>query len=374
MVLASLSLLLALHARLAQLLRRIREAQCQSEGAHSSALCSTGRLSQQAEAATPLVARLRRVWLTEIKPDFLPEVESDPLLSPPSEEALDRTLSRFVRAEAAAAATADETLRKAAARLRRTAAFRREYAVRDFYRRGMARALFMHATNAGACVYFADYGLRDRKGEVVIVGRTSLMVDDTAEGHKPADEVLPATHLRAALFVIERAAALIRTHGSMILDLSPYPAEAMRGRSRYWDSDGWVDDTAALLEGRVPSPSVGPHLPSHATLATGLPVLKEALRLMVDHYPEMLHRVWFYKPSLVFRAIFNIFRLWVPPKTREKFVLVREGEEHLHFLSRDPSDEQGCAPEELPPELGGTGEPLDGDRFLLRALTRYDED
>ena len=169
-----------------------------------------------------------------------------------------------------------------------------------------------------------------------------------------------------------QAAALTRTAGSYILDLSPYPVKEMEGRERYWDSDGFVDDTAAVLEKRLPSPRVGSHLPSHAALLTGMPVLKEALRMMVDHYPETMGVVWFYKPSMLFRTVFSVFRLWVPKRTRDKFVIVREGEEHLHFLAAEPSRKEGCAPEVLPPELGGTGPPLDGDRFLLRAIETYE--
>ena len=34
---------------------------------------------------------------------------------------------------------------------------------------------------------------------------------------------------------------------------------------------------------------------------------------------------------MAFRAIFAIFRMWVPRVTRERFVLVREGDEHKFF-------------------------------------------
>eukprot|EP00966_Prymnesium_polylepis_P119507 2762091-Prymnesium_polylepis.1 len=132
---------------------------------------------------------------------------------------------------------------------------------------------------------------------------------------------------------------------------------------------------------------------------------------MVEHYPESMHCIYFYRPSVVFRAVFNVFRLWVPRRrarcgprpdapvrlggaaaraggltqqltgwvrsrggrrTREKFVLVREGEEHLHFLAADPASTHGCAPQVLPAELGGSGPQLDGDRFMLRAIGMYD--
>ena len=147
---------------------------------------------------------LRHVWLTSIRPDFMPYIADDPILSPSSDAALDVYLNRFLAAERDRAASEQEAVQRAAVRLRRTAEFRRDYAVKDFFRPGMARALFMHGTNAGACIYFGDCGLRDRRGEPVLVGRTSLMVEENAPGRKPADAALPATHLRGAMFVIER--------------------------------------------------------------------------------------------------------------------------------------------------------------------------
>jgi hypothetical protein len=132
---------------------------------------------------------------------------------------------------------------------------------------------------------------------------------------------------------------------------------------RYWDADGAgsVEQPAAVL----------PHLAQHPTLS-GLGVLKEALRLMERQYPETLHRVYFYRPGLAFRLVFNVFRLWVPTTTRERFVLVRPGQEHAHFFA--PASAGGCdlERESTPRELGGYGPSLDGDRFLLKACERYD--
>lgn len=174
---------------------------------------------------------------------------------------------------------------------------------------------------------------------------------------------------------------------------------------------------------------VAPHLPGHKALS-GLGVLKEALRLMERHYPETLHRVYFYRPGTVhacprlesppspaaserpppprtppppltlpqlhpptsppplssqahacpprpsfaqgFRLIFNIFRLWVPMTTRDRFVLVRPGQEAQHFFA--PASAGGCDLDRAtaPREFGGDGPSLDGDRFLMRACEKYD--
>eukprot|EP00931_Biecheleriopsis_adriatica_P103355 TRINITY_DN78201_c0_g1_i1.p1 TRINITY_DN78201_c0_g1~~TRINITY_DN78201_c0_g1_i1.p1 ORF type:complete len:487 (+),score=112.35 TRINITY_DN78201_c0_g1_i1:84-1544(+) len=308
---------------------------------------------------------LRERWLQEIRPDFMPAIESDPYLSPRD---LDAMLSRFLRAEMNQ--KSKDPVATAVARLRETAVFRRDYCCIDFHRRGMARRLFMHGTNAGASVYFADYGLRDLDGEPVLVGRISLMVDDKAPGRKPADKMIPCTHIRAAVFVAERAAVEVRRcGGSYILDLGAYPAADMvkYSNKKYWDADGVINDSAAIKQRRAPQPSVGPHLPSHETMPDGLPTLKEALRILTTHYPGLMKRIYFYRPGYLFRAVFKIFSLWVPPDTRAKFVMVHEGEERKHFLAPGV-----CDPADVPTEMGGSGASLDGDRFLLNAIERYD--
>jgi hypothetical protein len=231
----------------------------------------------------------------------------------------------------------------------------------------MARKLLMHATNAGASVYFADCGLRNAKtGTPVLVGRVSLMTASDAPGRKASDDMLAAQHLRAAIFVVERAAVELLQHplgakGAYILDVGNYPTKEMtRFTHRFWDDDGPGDQ-------RHPA-AIGPHLPGHDRL-TGLAVLKEALRMLERHYPETLHRVYFYRPSVTFRAIFAIFRLWVPKSTRQRFVLVKPGEEERHFFAPD-----GCGLDRnlAPAELGGFGPSLDGDRFIMRSIASYD--
>jgi len=135
---------------------------------------------------------------------------------------------------------------------------------------------------------------------------------------------------------------------------------------RYWDADGAPPATGE-------PPCVGPVLPGHHALH-GLGVLKEALRICERFYPETMHRIYFYRPGTAFRMIFGIFRLWVPRSTRDRFVLVREGEEKRYFFA--PPSEGGCGlnPDEAPKELGGNGPSLDGDRFLMRACERYERD
>lgn len=339
---------------------------------HAAALESAASRPADANssAVSAELAELQRMWLHGIRPKFEPQISSDPYLSPPEPASQLRLLSRFLEAERAG--SPKTLLARSAARLEATAQFRREYACSEFHRAGSARRLLMHASNPGASVYFADIGLRDRSGEPVFVGRTSLMTDEKAPGRKSSDQMRPASHLRGALFVCDRAATQCGAGGaSYILDLGAFPStemppddECARRGGRYWDADG------AGAEASVASPPmVGPHLPHHLAMRKPLDVLREALRLMTNHYPAMLHRVYFYRPGPAFRFVLPLIKMWVPKSTRERFVAVLPGEEHLHFLADGP---RGLRAEDVPRELGGRGASLGGDRFLLRAVERYD--
>lgn len=86
-------------------------------------------------------------------------------------------------------------------------------------------------------------------------------------------------------------------------------------------------------------------------------------------------QVYFYRPSWTFQLAFAIFKLWVDPVTRNKFVLVPEGQEALLL--------EEIAPEQLPAEFHGQtngvpcgpmGRPLEGDVFVLDAAYLYDRD
>lgn len=308
---------------------------------------------------------LRRIWFDDIRPSFAPEIDRDPYMSPPD---VDSLLARFLKSEL----DRKGDVASAAARLRETAEWRRDYCCMDFHKKGMARKLFMHASNPGASLYFADIGLRDRSGDPVMLGRVSLMTDDKAPGKKLADHRIPSTHLRAGMFVVERLVHEARDGASYILDCGPYPKEDMARHSnkRYWDADGVLDCSVAIKKRCPPSHSVGPHMKYHESMEDGLPVLKEAMRMTTTYFPEQLQRVYFYRPGFLFRAIFAIFSLWVSPATRKRLIIVNEGEEHKHFLA--PSGPGTCDAADVPKEFGGSGASLDGDHFLARAMERYD--
>ena len=117
------------------------------------------------------------------------------------------------------------------------------------------------------------------------------------------------------------------------------------------------------------------HLAEHtARKVAGLAMALEALRMMERFYPEGLARVYFYRPSAPFRLVFAIFRLWVQKSTRERFVLVREGDEAKFFFDggANAATGLGLRRDQIPSSFGGSGPPLDGDRFLLRACEAYD--
>ena len=317
-----------------------------------------------AAASDSHVTELRRLWRLEVRPRFEASVRDDPLFATAEKE--DALLVRFLNAERRDAPRKPATwVPKAVKRLEETSAFRRDYCCRDFHRRGMARRLMMHATNPGATIYFGDMGLRTADGGPVLVGRVSLMIEQS----KPLDAMRAAQHLRAGVFVAERALAELPpgVKGSYILDVGSFPKIEMAsyGTQRYWDADS--DSPNAL-----PADGVGvePHLPGHDTLS-GLSVLREAMRLMAGFYPETLHRIFFYRPSRGFRLVFAVFRLWATPSTRSRFVLVREGQESIFFA---PSAQGGCALDRAaaPRDFGGDGPSLDGDRFLALACQRYD--
>ena len=321
------------------------------------------------------------------------DADSDPVVSPNNPADLDVFLLRYLRAERNNATAAEKRsllsdgtraalVSRAAKRLVKTMEYRMAYDCPKMYRRGSARELFFHDTNPGGVLYFADRGgMVDREGNLLLVGRFDLI--------NQAETVMePANHLRAGLFVVERAVgalALPQRRVSYILDLGP--VREIPGHSdndRFWGAHGWFQlepgkearKAARKLEKDLPAseavewqrPGARPHLRGHAGIdPEGLGTLREALRMMTEFYPEFLHKVYFLRPSIKFRLAFAVFSLWVDATTRAKFVLVPEGQEDRLLEDIDP----GTLPPEFHPRAG-TGRPLEGDTFLLDACVGYD--
>ena len=325
------------------------------------------------------LAALRSLWLDDSYPRILasrPSIADDPFFSPST---IDGVLLRFLDAERGLGPkrkSGAAVVQSAAQRLEGTAAFRAEWDCVQFHRKGEARRLMMHSTNAGGTLYFGDAGLRASDGTLVLLGRSSLMLDADAPLRKRSDEMLAAQHLRAGFLVIERAAADLLergagSKGAYILDVGGYPTAEMAQfqGARYWDSDGVPDEVTGKRGSELPC--AGPALPGHHELKQ-LAVLREAFRIAERFYPETLGRLIFYRPNLTFRAIFAVFRMWVAPVTRDRFKMVKQGEEAAAFFAPPEEGGLGLRPEDTPRELGGSGPSLDGDRFLLRACERYE--
>ncbi|KAL7551121.1 hypothetical protein ACHAWF_014320 [Thalassiosira exigua] len=297
---------------------------------------------------------------------------------------VEMTLIRYLRAARASSSKRDRVdARKVADealdRIRKTLEYRREYDVLSMHAPGMARKLMLHDTNPGACMYLADAGVVDKKDQPVLVGRLGLMMSEDAEQHEP---IVPANHLRAVLFAFERMAASLKLdrgqrRGIYILDCgmdrksAPDLYDAVDSRPRFWSNagrlivdgltmSGWKDKG----DGKRTIPGVLPHLEHHATIDPGLSVLREALRQLTEHYPDVMERVYFVRPPLSFRAFVKVFSLMVDQETAEKFVVVPAGYEST-LLER-------VASERLPSDFGGEGPGLGRDDFLKTALARYE--
>jgi hypothetical protein len=138
-------------------------------------------------------------------------IDLDPVLSPTNPADLDALLLRYLRAERHAypprqslsPAQCARVVANAVQRLNSTVDYRIEYDIVAFYRRGAARDLIFHDRNPGACLYFADRGVVDREGRTVLIGRFGLL-------NQAMDLYEVANHLRAGMFVVERALGAMR--------------------------------------------------------------------------------------------------------------------------------------------------------------------
>lgn len=161
-----------------------------------------------------MLDELRVRWHGVIRPRAVAAgypIDLDPVLSPTSPADLDALLLRYLKAERHAypprqSLTPDQCASIVASAVRRldsSVDYRIEYDTLAFYRRGAARDLIFHDRNPGACLYFADRGVVDREGRTVLIGRFGLLNQAMA-----LYEV--ANHLRAGMFVVERAFGAMR--------------------------------------------------------------------------------------------------------------------------------------------------------------------
>lgn len=93
---------------------------------------------------------------------------------------------------------------------------------------------------------------------------------------------------------------------SYVLDLREVKGLGSEEADRVWGAHGWLElpcgkelrkrnrqrEKLGMPPEDVGRPGVRPHLARHEGIeATGLGSLKEALRLLSEHYPEFLHKV-----------------------------------------------------------------------------------
>jgi len=323
----------------------------------TKAMGSLAELRQQFELAMPRFAAEYA--------DF----ERDPYLRP--EDAIDQEalLKRYLIAESFNVA-------RALTRLEQTVAWRKQWRVLEYREPRAARRLFEPATNPGAEMYFADFGLKDRQGQPCLVGRLRMCNPTRMNAFN---------HLRAGIFVVEQAALALRhpnQSASYILDLSyldfdaTYSASAPASARRKGRQEGEHDAGAATEEDLEPvqSEQNATALSEPADIAAlypgltpGLSVLRAAMGIMNAHYPELVAKIYIWHADWSFYAVSKIFLLWVNDRTRKKFKFVGKGyTEWAESTLLDDFDEAA-----LPPEFGGSGPPLEQDNFLRQAVDRY---
>eukprot|EP00928_Gymnodinium_smaydae_P044089 TRINITY_DN29436_c0_g1_i1.p1 TRINITY_DN29436_c0_g1~~TRINITY_DN29436_c0_g1_i1.p1 ORF type:complete len:360 (+),score=47.65 TRINITY_DN29436_c0_g1_i1:139-1218(+) len=302
-------------------------------------------------------------------------IEDDPILSPLAPEDQEALLKRYLIAE-------DFVVSKAAERLECTVAFRKQWNVLEFHEADVAAQLLPEAANPGAEAYFVDSLLSDKDGAPYIVARLKLC--NTHNMH-------PWRHLRAALFVLERAAVKVKhplQQACFLLDVSDPdftgtygPTGGVETSQQSVDQSKSRSALGAKAEARYgarthPNADLDDaHRVEQELLAEfgdtepGLSVLKVALKLFQSHYPDLLRKVFFINSDISFFVAFKIFSLWVHSRTRAKFVFIGPNRLTDHPFS---TLREYISEDQLFAEYEGSGPSLDGDQYIRRAVAAYD--
>ena len=306
--------------------------------------------------ALQLVSSKYDELIEDAESSYYPSIKSDVVMyPPPPSENRDALLKRYLIAE-------NMNALKALERLKKTMAFRSEWGVIKFHAKGAAAKILPYDANPGSEAYFVDSGLEDKTGTPYLVGR--LCVCSSENMH-------PWRHLQAALFVIERLAAKLAVgpcyQAQYLLDIRYIDFQAT------FSGTGGKDGKTTIKRPKVASDE-GSDAPTPKALADfgkltpGMGVLKAAMRIIQNHYPEMLKRIIFFQSAAWFTVLFKVFSLWTAKRTREKFMFVGDGWLHwkksklFEFIDRE------CVPE----EFGGSGPSLDKDGYIKRAVERYE--
>ncbi|CAK0904297.1 unnamed protein product, partial [Prorocentrum cordatum] len=154
-------------------------------------------------------------------------------------------------------------------------------------------------------------------------------------------------------------------YGSYILDVSDVeragtvsgtgggPGKRHESRNPHFARGAGADAPKALLQ-------------EFGALNSGLAVLRAAIRIGTEYYPEFLSHIVFLRPNVLFSTFFKIFRVWFHPRTRNKLRMLG-GWAHPPVARLD----QWYDRQQLPAEFGGEGWCLEHDAFLRSALDAY---
>ena len=300
-----------------------------------------------------------------------PDLERDPIMSPEQEEDKEALLKRYLIAE-------NFNVEKAAQRMEDTLRFRKRLNILEFYEDGAGRRICTQEENPGCESYFVDSGLVAKDGSPLIIGRLRLCCEETMH---------PWAHLRFALFVCERVAAKIKhpiSGGNYILDITgiekgfvgsygPQGGDMPKLRSSRTKDENLGGDAAKLVTSKDPA-TADPEavkwcIDTFGEISPGLKVLKAAVTMLSDHYPELLQNCYFAHSDTLFWCIFKAIGMWVDSRTRKKFTFIGNGwKDHpmlKTLIKRFDSDQ-------ILSDFGGDALGFDGEEFIRRAVQRYD--
>jgi len=247
-----------------------------------------------------LLDQLRKRW-NEIRSTSMtiyPDINSDPILTPNSPEDKEALLKRYLLAE-------EFDVTKAAERLLATLKFRKRFNFLQFYLPGAGSKTLTDSENPGAEAYFVDSCCVDKSGAPVLIGKMKLRSNDNMH---------PWAHLRAALFICERLQAKCLhpiQQASYILDISPCkpgvvgsfgPLGGDKTSPKYSKYNRTKEENASKDVARfvtsedpssVSSEEIESLLSEYGETAPGLKVLRIAMKVLQEHYPESLKKVVF---------------------------------------------------------------------------------
>jgi len=186
----------------------------------------------------------------------------------------------------------------------------------------------------------------------------------------------PWRHLRAGVLVFElfatKVVSLGRGPGSYILDIGDVGGVAGNisgtgGLNRNYDEAKNPYYARGAGELDAPSPRM---VEEFGSLDNGFAVLKAAIQILNRHYPGIIGQVYYLNSDMLFWGAFKVFSRWIADRGAIDFQFLGP----VGWRERPISELQEThAPEQLFEEWGGTGQSLDVDQFLARAIEFYEK-